>query len=44
MEGDRGKGIELMRGLMDHVSVETGGDGTVVELRRQLSKTPALQP
>jgi anti-sigma regulatory factor (Ser/Thr protein kinase) len=35
--GRDGKGIELMNGLMDHVSVATGGDGTVVELRRQLA-------
>lgn len=37
IEGDRGKGIALMRGLMDHVSVDSGDAGTSVELRRRLS-------
>ncbi len=32
----RGRGIELMRGLMDKVSVESGTNGTTVELRRRL--------
>jgi anti-sigma regulatory factor (Ser/Thr protein kinase) len=37
MNGNRGKGLVLMRQLMDDVSVETTPDGTVVELRRLLS-------
>jgi serine phosphatase RsbU (regulator of sigma subunit)/anti-sigma regulatory factor (Ser/Thr protein kinase) len=32
--GDRGNGLRLMRGLMDHVRVDTSETGTVVVLRR----------
>jgi serine phosphatase RsbU (regulator of sigma subunit)/anti-sigma regulatory factor (Ser/Thr protein kinase) len=32
--GDRGNGLRLMRGLMDHVLVDTSAAGTVVVLRR----------
>jgi PAS domain S-box-containing protein len=35
--GDRGQGIDLMKALMDHVSVNGGPDGTEVELRRRLA-------
>ncbi|MGI9081042.1 MAG: SpoIIE family protein phosphatase, partial [Thermoleophilaceae bacterium] len=42
VEGDRGKGIALMRGLMDRVSVEGGDGGTRVELRRRLSGAGGL--
>jgi len=42
VEGDRGKGITLMRGLMDRVSVEGGDGGTRVELRRRLSGASGL--
>jgi anti-sigma regulatory factor (Ser/Thr protein kinase) len=37
MNGNRGKGLMLMRRLMDDVSVETTPDGTVVQMRRRLS-------
>ena len=37
MNGNRGKGLVLMRQLMDDVSVDTTPDGTVVQLRRRLS-------
>ena len=33
----RGRGIELMRELMDRVSVDEGPQGTTVELRRRLA-------
>jgi serine phosphatase RsbU (regulator of sigma subunit)/anti-sigma regulatory factor (Ser/Thr protein kinase) len=33
--GDRGNGLRLMRGLMDHVLVDTSATGTVVVLRRE---------
>jgi serine phosphatase RsbU (regulator of sigma subunit)/anti-sigma regulatory factor (Ser/Thr protein kinase) len=32
--GERGSGLRLMRGLMDHVLVDTSATGTVVVLRR----------
>ncbi len=35
--GDRGRGLDLARGLMDSVDVEPGSDGTVVRLRRRLA-------
>ena len=34
--GSGGKGLDLMRALMDDVTVDTSPDGTVVELRRRL--------
>ena len=34
----RGRGISLMRGLMDKVSVDGGHPGTTVELRRRLNR------
>ena len=37
VEDERGKGMGLMRGLMDGVSVNGGDGGTQVELRRRLS-------
>ena len=37
VEGERGKGMGLMQGLMDAVSVDGGKAGTRVELRRRLS-------
>jgi PAS domain S-box-containing protein len=36
-DGDQGRGISLMRALMDSVEVEPGADGTIVRLRRQLN-------
>ncbi|MDQ3644103.1 MAG: SpoIIE family protein phosphatase [Actinomycetota bacterium] len=38
VEGERGKGIGLMSGLMDTVSVEGAKGGTRVELRRRLTR------
>ena len=35
-EGDQGRGLSLMRALMDSVEVEPGGEGTTVTLRRRL--------
>jgi anti-sigma regulatory factor (Ser/Thr protein kinase) len=35
---DRGRGLPLMRALMDDVSVDTSGGGTVIVLRRQLTQ------
>jgi anti-sigma regulatory factor (Ser/Thr protein kinase) len=32
----RGRGLRLIEGLMDHVEVSTGSDGTVVRMRRRL--------
>jgi anti-sigma regulatory factor (Ser/Thr protein kinase) len=37
LNGNRGKGLVLMRKLMDDVSVNSGPDGTVVQLRRRIS-------
>jgi serine phosphatase RsbU (regulator of sigma subunit)/anti-sigma regulatory factor (Ser/Thr protein kinase) len=34
--GSRGRGIRVMREFMDDVVIETGDDGTTVELRRRL--------
>jgi anti-sigma regulatory factor (Ser/Thr protein kinase) len=34
--GDRGRGLPLMRAMMDSVRVESNEDGTVVTMRRQL--------
>ena len=36
LNGDRGRGLDLMKDLMDSVTVDTGPDGTVVQLRRRL--------
>jgi anti-sigma regulatory factor (Ser/Thr protein kinase) len=36
-DGDQGRGISLMRALMDSVEVEPGPEGTIVRLRRQLN-------
>ncbi len=36
LNGDRGHGLDLMKALMDTVKVDTGPDGTVVELRRRV--------
>ena len=35
--GDRGRGMPLMRAVMDSVDVRSGEDGTVVTMRRRLS-------
>jgi anti-sigma regulatory factor (Ser/Thr protein kinase) len=34
---DRGRGMELMRRLMDDVEVQRGGSGTTVHLRKRLA-------
>ena len=36
-QGDRGRGLSLMRALMDQVEVSPGPDGTRVRLQRELS-------
>jgi PAS domain S-box-containing protein len=36
-DGDQGRGLSLMRALMDSVDVEPGPDGTTVRLRRTLN-------
>jgi serine phosphatase RsbU (regulator of sigma subunit)/anti-sigma regulatory factor (Ser/Thr protein kinase) len=43
---DRGRGLGMMRGLMDDVEVETGDDGTRVRLERRLvgSAVPTGSP
>ncbi|MDX6680178.1 MAG: hypothetical protein QOG94_217 [Solirubrobacteraceae bacterium] len=35
---DQGRGLELIEALMDDVSVQTGGDGTTVRLRRRIGE------
>jgi anti-sigma regulatory factor (Ser/Thr protein kinase) len=35
--GDHGRGLDLMRTLMDSVAVEPSEEGTVVSLRRRLA-------
>ena len=37
-EDDHGRGLELMRTLMDTVAVEPGAEGTTVSLRRRLGR------
>jgi PAS domain S-box-containing protein len=39
--GGRGRGLELMRRMMDDVDVQTGPNGTVVKLRKVLAGVPA---
>ena len=38
--GDRGRGLPLMRAVMEAVQVESGPEGTVVAMRRRLGVTP----
>jgi PAS domain S-box-containing protein len=38
--GDRGRGLPLMRAVMDSVQVEPGEGGTVVTMRRRLGEAP----
>lgn len=38
--GDRGRGLDLARALMDSIDVHPGVDGTVVHLRRRLERGP----
>jgi len=37
----RGRGVSLMRSLMDDVDIDRGVDGTTVTLRRRLRRDPA---
>jgi PAS domain S-box-containing protein len=41
---ERGRGLELMRRLMDDVDVQSGPNGTTVWLRKRLSEVVAAQP
>jgi PAS domain S-box-containing protein len=38
VDGDRGRGIGIMRAVMDDVDIRTGDEGTLVLLRRNLSR------
>jgi anti-sigma regulatory factor (Ser/Thr protein kinase) len=38
---DRGRGLELMRRLMDDVEVQPAPNGTTVRLRKRLGDVPA---
>lgn len=38
-EGETGRGLELMRSLVDHVDVQPGAGGTVVRMTRYLGST-----
>ena len=37
----RGRGLNIIEGLMDKVEVSTEGDGTVVRMRRRLGGSQA---
>jgi PAS domain S-box-containing protein len=41
---ERGRGLELMRRLMDDVDVQGGPNGTTVRLRKRLAEAGAAQP
>ena len=41
-DGDRGRGLDLIRALMDSVEVEPGDEGTVVRLRKRLADPVVL--
>jgi len=41
-DSDRGRGLDLIRALMDDVEVEPGEKGTVVRMRKRLSQAPAV--
>ena len=40
-KSDRGRGLELMRALMDEVELEAGDAGTTVRMRRKISEEPS---
>jgi serine phosphatase RsbU (regulator of sigma subunit)/anti-sigma regulatory factor (Ser/Thr protein kinase) len=42
-DSDRGRGLDLIRALMDSVEVEPGDDGTVVRMRKRLA-APVAAP
>ena len=37
-DSDRGRGLDLIRALMDSVEVEPASDGTVVRMRKRLAE------
>jgi anti-sigma regulatory factor (Ser/Thr protein kinase) len=39
-KSDRGRGLDLMRALMDEVELEAGDDGTTVRMRRKIGASP----
>jgi anti-sigma regulatory factor (Ser/Thr protein kinase) len=41
-DSDRGRGLDLIRALMDSVEVEAGEDGTVVRMHKRLAEPVAL--
>jgi anti-sigma regulatory factor (Ser/Thr protein kinase) len=41
-DSDRGRGLDLIRGLMDEVEVVAGEDGTTVRMRKRLSQPVPL--
>ena len=41
---ERGRGLMLMRKLMDSVAVDTNGSGTTITLERRLVREPAAVP
>jgi anti-sigma regulatory factor (Ser/Thr protein kinase) len=41
-DSDRGRGLDLIRALMDSVDVSPGSDGTVVTMRKRLAAPVAL--
>jgi anti-sigma regulatory factor (Ser/Thr protein kinase) len=42
-DSDRGRGLDLIRALMDSVEVEPGDEGTVVRMRKRLA-APVVAP
>jgi anti-sigma regulatory factor (Ser/Thr protein kinase) len=41
-DSDRGRGLELIRALMDEVEVSPGEGGTVVRMRKRLAEPVAV--
>ncbi|HEY0631802.1 MAG TPA: SpoIIE family protein phosphatase [Thermoleophilaceae bacterium] len=41
-DSDRGRGLDLIRALMDSVEVEPGAEGTVVRMRKRLAEPVAM--
>jgi anti-sigma regulatory factor (Ser/Thr protein kinase) len=40
-KSDRGRGLDLMRALMDEVELEAGDEGTTVRMRRKIGEPPS---
>jgi len=40
-KSDRGRGLELMRALMDDVELEAGDEGTTVRMKRKIGEGPS---